>query len=58
MTKDGPIWLVLLAVGTGAALGAVCRWILNSRLADPYQLPEYSRGHFQTKQCEHIALLF
>ena len=31
---------------------------LNSRLADPYQLPEYSRGHFQTKQCEHIALLF
>ena len=31
---------------------------LNSRLADPYQLPEYSRGHFQTKQREHIALLF
>ena len=32
--------------------------ILNSRLADPYQLPEYSRWHLQTKQREHIALLF
>ena len=32
MTKDGPIWLVLLAVGTGAALGAICRWALSYAL--------------------------
>lgn len=32
MTKDGPIWLALLSVGTGAALGAVCRWMLSYAL--------------------------
>ena len=32
MPKDGPIWLVLLAVGTGAALGAICRWALSYAL--------------------------
>ena len=29
MTRDGPLWLVILAVGTGAGLGAVCRWTLS-----------------------------
>ena len=29
MTKDGPLWLVMLAVGAGAGLGAVCRWALS-----------------------------
>ena len=29
MTRDGPLWLVILAVGTGAGLGAVCRWMLS-----------------------------
>lgn len=29
MTKDGPIWLVLTAVGTGAGLGAMLRWALS-----------------------------
>lgn len=29
MTKDGPLWLVMLAVGTGAGFGAVCRWALS-----------------------------
>ena len=28
MTKDGPIELVVLAVGSGAALGALGRWFL------------------------------
>lgn len=28
MTKDGPIGLVVLAVGSGAALGALGRWFL------------------------------
>ena len=28
MTKDGPIGLVVLAVGSGAALGALGRWLL------------------------------
>lgn len=32
MAKDGPIWLVLLAVGTGGALGAICRWALSYAL--------------------------
>ena len=29
MPKDGPLWLVMLAVGTGAGFGAVCRWALS-----------------------------
>lgn len=29
MTKDGPFWLVVLAVGCGAAIGAVIRWALS-----------------------------
>ena len=29
MTRDGPLWLVILAVGTGAGLAAVCRWTLS-----------------------------
>lgn len=29
MTKDGPLWLVILAVGMGAGIGAVCRWALS-----------------------------
>lgn len=29
MTRDGPLWLMILAVGTGAGLGAVCRWMLS-----------------------------
>ena len=29
MTKDGPLWLVILAVGVGAGFGAVCRWALS-----------------------------
>lgn len=37
MTKDGSLWLVLLAVGSGAAVGACARWalsyLLNSRWA-------------------------
>jgi len=37
VTRDGPLWLVLLAVGTGAVLGAWARWglsyWLNPRLA-------------------------
>ena len=28
MTRDGPLWLVLLSVGVGAALGAWLRWWL------------------------------
>ena len=32
MTKDGPIWLVALAVGSGAALGAMLRWALSYAL--------------------------
>lgn len=37
MTRDGPLWAVLLAVGAGAALGAWLRWALaywfNPRVA-------------------------
>ena len=37
MTRDGPLWAVLLAVGAGAAVGAWLRWALsywlNPRLA-------------------------
>ncbi len=37
MTRDGPLWSVLLAVGAGAAVGAWLRWALsywlNPRLA-------------------------
>lgn len=37
MTRDGALWAVFLAVGTGAALGACGRWALsylfNSKLA-------------------------
>lgn len=37
MTRDGPLWAVLLAVGAGAAAGAWLRWALsywlNPRLA-------------------------
>ena len=37
VTRDGALWTVLLAVGTGAALGACGRWALsyvfNSRIA-------------------------
>ena len=33
MTRDGPLWLVILAVGTGAGLGAVCRWSLTGTWA-------------------------
>ena len=29
MTRDGPLWLVILAVRTRAGLGAVCRWTLS-----------------------------
>lgn len=29
MTRDGPLWLVLLAVGSGAAVGACLRWALS-----------------------------
>ena len=32
MTKDGPFWLVALAVGAGAGLGAILRWMLSYRL--------------------------
>lgn len=32
MTKDGPLWLVVLSVGSGAALGALCRWALSYKL--------------------------
>ena len=36
-TRDGALWAVLLAVGTGAALGACGRWALsyvfNNRIA-------------------------
>lgn len=31
-TKDGPLWLVLTAVGSGAAAGAVLRWALSYAL--------------------------
>ena len=38
MTRDGPLWSVLLAVGVGAMLGAWLRWglsyWLNPRVAD------------------------
>jgi CrcB protein len=37
LTRDGPLWAVLLAVGAGAAVGAWLRWALsywlNPRLA-------------------------
>jgi CrcB protein len=37
VTKDGPLWLVVAAVASGAAVGAVLRWALsywlNARLA-------------------------
>jgi CrcB protein len=37
VTRDGPLWLVLTAVGAGAAVGAWARWALsywlNPRLA-------------------------
>lgn len=37
MTRDGPLWLALLAIGVGATLGAWARWglayWLNPRLA-------------------------
>lgn len=29
MTKDGPLWLVVLSVATGATLGAMLRWGLT-----------------------------
>ena len=29
MTRDGPLWVVLLAVGAGAVLGAWSRWALS-----------------------------
>lgn len=32
MTKDGALWVVLLAVGTGAAFGACGRWALSYAL--------------------------
>lgn len=32
MTKDGPLWLVVLSVGSGAAIGALCRWVLSYKL--------------------------
>ena len=32
MTKDGPIWLVTLAVGSGAGIGAMLRWALSYKL--------------------------
>lgn len=28
-TRDGPVWLVLLAVGLGAAAGGVLRWTIS-----------------------------
>lgn len=28
-TKDGPLWIVVLTVGTGAAFGAILRWTLS-----------------------------
>lgn len=32
MTKDGPLWLVILSVATGATLGAMLRWGLTYAL--------------------------
>lgn len=32
MTRDGPLWVVFLAVGSGAALGAIVRWALSYAL--------------------------
>ena len=29
MTKDGPLWLVVVSVATGATLGAMIRWWLT-----------------------------
>jgi CrcB protein len=29
LTRDGPLWVVLLAVGVGAALGSWLRWALS-----------------------------
>jgi len=29
VTRDGPLWIVLLAVGVGAVLGAWLRWALS-----------------------------
>ena len=29
MTRDGPLWLVIVAVSTGASLGACIRWGLS-----------------------------
>ncbi len=29
MTRDGPLWVVLLAIGVGAVLGAWLRWALS-----------------------------
>ena len=29
ITRDGPLWLVILAVGSGAVLGAMTRWTLT-----------------------------
>lgn len=29
MTRDGPLWAVLLAIGVGAVLGAWLRWALS-----------------------------
>lgn len=29
ITRDGPLWVVVLAVSSGAALGAMARWVLT-----------------------------
>ena len=40
MTRDGPLWLVVLAVSTGASLGACIRWGLSYWLnAKPIWIP-------------------
>ena len=40
MTRDGPLWLVVLAVSSGAAIGACIRWGLSYWLnAKPMWIP-------------------
>jgi hypothetical protein len=29
ITRDGPLWMVILAVTSGAAMGAMIRWTLT-----------------------------
>ncbi len=39
MTRDGAILWVMLSVGTGAAIGAMIRWLLSYQLNDKLWLP-------------------